>query len=50
MVRYTLHYFPVVGRAEQARVMFELAGVEYEYKTYVYGDEWNEAKKNHGNE
>ncbi|XP_066916249.1 probable glutathione S-transferase 6 [Clytia hemisphaerica] len=49
MVKYILHYFPVVGRAEHARVMFELAGAEYEYKTYVFGGEWNEAKKNHPN-
>jgi len=34
MVKYTLHYFSVVGRAEQAHLMFHAAGVDYEYKTY----------------
>ena len=45
MVKYTLHYFSVVGRAEQARLMFHAAGVDYEYKTYNFA-EWPEAKKN----
>ena len=29
MPKYTLHYFPIGGRAEAPRLMFKLAGVEY---------------------
>ena len=46
MVTYTLHHFKVAGgRAEPAKYMFELAGVEYTFKSYSKL-EWAEAKKN----
>ena len=44
MVKYVLHYYNFIGRAEQARLMFELAGVDYTYKTY--GKDWAEVSQN----
>ena len=46
MVKYTLHHFKVAGgRAEPARIMFELADIDYIFKSYGK-PEWAEAKKN----
>ena len=43
MVKYTLVYFDGRGRAEVSRILFELAGVEYEDKR-VKGEDWGKLK------
>ena len=44
MTQYKLYYFDARGRAEYIRLIFALAGVEYEdYR--VPRDEWPEVKK-----
>lgn len=45
MPKYTLINFNVRGRGEVARILFALAGVEYEDKRLSFeGDEWPNLK------
>lgn len=43
MVKYTLVYFNGRGRAEVSRILFALAGVEYEDKR-IEGEDWGKLK------
>ena len=43
MPKYTLNYFNTAGRAETARLMFALAGVEFT-DNLITGEEWAEIK------
>jgi len=43
--KYKLTYFNLYGRGEAARLLFALAGVEYEDERFEYlSDEWKQAK------
>ena len=44
MPKYVLHYFPLGGRAMTARLMFTVAGVEFE-DNLIRGPEWPTAKE-----
>ena len=41
--KYTLTYFATPGRAETARMMFHLAGVEFN-DVHIQREEWPECK------
>ena len=40
---YTLSYFPIAGRAEVARMMFHLAGVQFT-DNHISFDQWPKMK------
>ena len=50
----TLIYFNTVGRAEVARILLELAGINYHWHAIAWnnspGESWEEYKKKHGEE
>ena len=43
MVKYTLNYFPITGRAETIRLLFHTAGVDFNDNRYAF-DKWLEHK------
>ncbi|XP_072050148.1 glutathione S-transferase 1-like [Amphiura filiformis] len=46
MPKYKLIYFNARGRGETIRLLFEIAGVEYEDKRIDYDTEWADLKPN----
>ena len=45
MPKYTLNYFPSIGRAEPVRLMFIVAGVEFT-DNQLSDKEWEKVKNN----
>ena len=43
MEEYSLSYFPIAGRAEIARIMFHLAGVQF-IDNHISFDQWPDMK------
>lgn len=43
MVKYTLNYFPITGRAETIRILFHAAGVEFNDNRMAF-EKWLENK------